>query len=87
MDLRIRNATPDDAAFLAWLILTAGRAHVKRGMWEVVLNESEDDCLRFLRLLAVTDAPHLFHEATQDAPPCRRGGMRRGWQGGGETPS
>jgi ribosomal protein S18 acetylase RimI-like enzyme len=61
MDLRIRNATSDDAAFLAWLILTAGRAHVKRGIWEVVLNESEDDCLRFLRLLAVTDVPHLFH--------------------------
>lgn len=60
-DLRIREATPDDAAFLAWLILTAGRAHVKRGIWEVILNEPEDDCLHFLRLLAVTSAPHLFH--------------------------
>lgn len=61
MDVRIRNATPDDASFLAWLILTAGRAHVKRGIWEVVLNEPQDDCLRFLELLAVTDIPHLFH--------------------------
>jgi ribosomal protein S18 acetylase RimI-like enzyme len=61
MDLRIRDACPDDAPFLAWLLLTAGRAHVKRGIWEVVLNRPEDDCLRFLRLLTVTNAPHLFH--------------------------
>jgi len=63
MDLRIREATSDDAAFLAWLILTAGRAHVKRGIWEVILNEPEDDCLHFLRLLAVTSSPHLFHHS------------------------
>jgi len=63
MDLRIRNATHDDAPFLAWLILTAGRAHVKRGIWEVILNLSERDCLAFLALLAVTDAPHLFHHS------------------------
>jgi ribosomal protein S18 acetylase RimI-like enzyme len=61
MDVRIRNATPDDAAFLAWLILTAGMAHVKRGIWEVVINAPEDECLAFLGVLAVTDAPHLFH--------------------------
>ena len=39
MDVEIRSARADDAAFLAWLILTAGRAHVKRGIWEVILNE------------------------------------------------
>jgi ribosomal protein S18 acetylase RimI-like enzyme len=61
MDLRIRNANRDDAAFLAWVILTAGRAHVKRGIWEVILDEPEEDCLRFLELLAATSAPHLFH--------------------------
>lgn len=63
MDLRIRNATHDDAPFLARLILTAGRAHVKRGIWEVILNLSERDCLTFLALLAVTDTPHLFHHS------------------------
>jgi ribosomal protein S18 acetylase RimI-like enzyme len=61
MELHIRKATQDDAPFLAWLILTAGRAHVKRGIWEVILNLPENDCLAFLRLLAVTDTPHLFH--------------------------
>ena len=63
LDLRIRNARKNDAAFLAWLILTAGRAHVRRGIWEVVLNLPEDKCLSFLELLSVTGAPHLFHHS------------------------
>lgn len=61
MDLKIRNARVNDAPFLAWLILTAGRAHVKRGIWEVILDQPEDGCLHFLELLAITTAPHLFH--------------------------
>ncbi len=64
MDLRIRRAGADDAAFLAWVILTAGRAHVKRGIWEVVLDEPEDKCLAFLGLLAVTETLHLFHHSS-----------------------
>lgn len=63
MDVEIRSARADDAAFLAWLILTAGRAHVKRGIWEVILNEPEDKCLAFLKLLSVTRTPHLFHHS------------------------
>jgi ribosomal protein S18 acetylase RimI-like enzyme len=63
MGLKLRNARMDDAVFLAWLILTAGRAHVKRGIWEVILNQPEDDCLRFLELLTITDTPHLFHHS------------------------
>jgi ribosomal protein S18 acetylase RimI-like enzyme len=63
MELRIRKAGKDDAVFLAWLILTAGRAHVNRGIWEVILNLPEDECLGFLKLLAVTETPHLFHHS------------------------
>jgi ribosomal protein S18 acetylase RimI-like enzyme len=63
MGLKIRSAGVNDAEFLSWLILTAGRAHVKRGIWEVVLNCSEGDCLSFLKLLTITDAPHLFHHS------------------------
>lgn len=63
MDIEIRSARIDDAAFLAWVILTAGRAHVKRGIWEVILSEPEHHCLAFLRLLAVTEVPHLFHHS------------------------
>ncbi len=63
MDLKVRNARVNDAPFLAWLILTAGRAHVKRGIWEVVLNQPEADCLNFLELLTITHTPHLFHHS------------------------
>ncbi len=61
MNLKIRSARPDDAPFLAWLIMTAGRAHVNRGIWEVILNLAKRDCLSFLECLAVTRTPHLFH--------------------------
>jgi ribosomal protein S18 acetylase RimI-like enzyme len=80
MDVKIRNAGSDDSAFLSWLILTAGRAHVKRGIWEVILGKPEDVCLRFLRLLTATDKPHLFHYScyliaeTQEGPVAGLGG-------------
>ena len=63
MDLKIRRAGMDDAAFVAWLILTAGRAHVQRGVWEVILNQPEEECMRFLEALTVTAIPHLFHHS------------------------
>lgn len=63
MDTSIRSALVLDADFLAWLILTAGRAHVKRGIWEVILGEPEERCIEFLKLLSVTGRPHLFHHS------------------------
>ena len=61
MDVYIRPARREDAKFVAWLILTAGRAHVTRGIWEVILDGTEQENLKFLSLLAVTTIPHLFH--------------------------
>ncbi len=46
---------------LSWVMLTAGRAHVKRGIWEVVLDRLESECSTFLELLTITEKPHLFH--------------------------
>ena len=63
MDIKTRPARIDDTGFLAWVILTAGQAHVKRGIWEVILGEGEEKCLAFLELLAMTEIPHLFHHA------------------------
>ena len=59
--MRIRKCRAGDAAFLAESILIAGRAHVKKGIWEIVLGISEEACLRFLEHLTVTEIPHLFH--------------------------
>jgi len=87
MNLKIRHANVNDAAFLAWLILTAGRAHVKRGIWEVVLNQPEHDCLGFLELLTITDPPHLFHHScylvaeAEDGPVSGLGGYDPDTQG------
>ena len=61
MQAEIRPARADDAAFLAWVILASGRAHVKRGIWDVILDEPEDKCLAFLQLLAITEIRHQFH--------------------------
>jgi len=61
MNMQIRKGTAADGPFLARSILIAGRAHVKKGIWEVVLNTTEYECLRFLQQIAITPAPHLFH--------------------------
>lgn len=61
MNFKIRPAQPGDAEFLSWLILSAGHAHVKRGIWDVILGGTEKECLYFLKLLSVTKTPHYFH--------------------------
>ena len=57
----IRPAHKEDAPFLARMILMAGRAHVKKGIWEVVLGGTEEESLAFLQAVATTTMPHLFH--------------------------
>jgi ribosomal protein S18 acetylase RimI-like enzyme len=59
--IRIRHAYPDDASFLAKSALIAGRAHVNKGIWEVILGGTEEACLDFLHHISVTTVPHLFH--------------------------
>ena len=59
--MQIRDARPQDASFLAKSILIAGRAHVTRGIWEIILGGTEEDTLRFLQHLSITQIPHLFH--------------------------
>jgi ribosomal protein S18 acetylase RimI-like enzyme len=61
LNFRIRSARPKDASFLAWVIITSGRAHVQRGIWEVILGGTEEECLGFLQMLVVTKTRHLFH--------------------------
>jgi ribosomal protein S18 acetylase RimI-like enzyme len=61
LNLKTRPARKDDADFMSWLMLTAGRAHVKKGIWEVILSQTEKECLNFLKELSVTRIPHYFH--------------------------
>ena len=64
MNIDIRSARPEDAPFLAWVMLTASRSHLKYGVWEHYVGGTEQDCLCFLSLIANTQRPHLFHSST-----------------------
>ena len=64
MNIGIRSAKPEDAPFLAWVMLTASRSHLKYGVWEHYVGGTEQDCLSFLSLVATTQKPHLFHSST-----------------------
>ena len=61
INIQIRSARPEDSQFLAWVMITSGRAHVQRGIWEVILGGTEEECLAFLHQLSVSKTPHLFH--------------------------
>jgi ribosomal protein S18 acetylase RimI-like enzyme len=64
MNIDIRSARPDDAPFLAWVMLAASRSHLNYGVWEHYVGGTEQDCLSFLSLIATTQKPHLFHYST-----------------------
>lgn len=64
MAITIREAESKDALFLSWVMLTASRSHLSCGPWEHFVGGSEDDCLTFLKMLAITEIPHLFHHLT-----------------------
>ena len=59
--MQIRQASQEDASFLAKAILIAGRAHVAKGIWEVILGGTEEESLDFLYHISITKIPHLFH--------------------------
>jgi ribosomal protein S18 acetylase RimI-like enzyme len=64
VSIDIRSASPDDAPFLAWVMLAATRSHLNYGVWEYYVGGTEQDCLSFLSLIATTQKSHLFHYST-----------------------
>jgi len=59
--VKIREATPDDAAFLAWVKLIAARSHLTYGAWDHILELPEAKTLVFLENLCLSDAVHWCH--------------------------
>ena len=53
----IRTARPEDAPFLAWCILTAGRAHLARGWYDISLGLDDPGCFAALIQLVLTETP------------------------------
>jgi ribosomal protein S18 acetylase RimI-like enzyme len=61
VDVRIVDARPEHVPFIAWVMLTAHRSHLERGLWDFLIGDSEAECLRFLEALATTSQPHWSH--------------------------
>lgn len=57
----VRDATAEDAAFLAWASLTAARSHVTRSIWEAFLGWNEEDTLEFIRRVVTSPSEHWVH--------------------------
>ena len=52
---------PDDAEFLAWVMLSASRSHLTRGLWDLIIGADEAGCLEYLRRLALAEPRSLYH--------------------------
>jgi ribosomal protein S18 acetylase RimI-like enzyme len=61
MSVTIREARPDDAAFLASIMLIAGRSQLNTGLWDVVFPGPDQEKLEILKKLSVTDALSFCH--------------------------
>ena len=53
----VRPARREDAPFLAWAMLTAGRGHLQRGWYDIAFDLPASASLEVLRRLVLTDAP------------------------------
>ena len=61
MDPTIRDATPDDAPFLAWVIQAAARSHVPLGVWDFAFPGPDGPRLEYLAALALAEPPSFAH--------------------------
>jgi len=57
----IVEARAEHVPFVAWVVLTAFRSHLERGLWDYFIDEDEAACLRYLEALATTNTPHWAH--------------------------
>jgi GNAT superfamily N-acetyltransferase len=61
MSVRIRPGNAGDAPFLAEVMLSASRAHLARGLWDLIIGADEAGCLDYLRRLAIAEPRSLYH--------------------------
>ena len=57
MEAVIRKARRDDAGFLAWAVLEAGRAHLDRGWYDIAIDLPQAEALEVLRRLVLVRTP------------------------------
>jgi ribosomal protein S18 acetylase RimI-like enzyme len=61
MKTKIRSGRADDADFLARVMMLASRGHLRRGVWDLIAGGSEENCLDYLRRLALAEPVSLCH--------------------------
>jgi ribosomal protein S18 acetylase RimI-like enzyme len=61
MSVKIRRGRADDADFLARVMMLASRGHMRRGVWDLIAGGSEENCLDYLRRLALAEPVSLCH--------------------------
>ncbi len=59
--VEIVEARQEHLPFIAWVELTAARSHLERSIWDVYVDGTEAECLRFLEAFASTETRHLGH--------------------------
>jgi ribosomal protein S18 acetylase RimI-like enzyme len=64
MSVKIRRGRPDDADFLARVMMLASRGHLKHGVWDLIAGASEETCLDYLRRLALAAPVSLCHHSS-----------------------
>jgi ribosomal protein S18 acetylase RimI-like enzyme len=62
-DIRVVDATPAHAPFLAWVMLAAARSHLTMGLWDMWFKGDEARTLEFLEALATTPQSHWAHHS------------------------
>jgi ribosomal protein S18 acetylase RimI-like enzyme len=61
MAIELRRAYKEDADFLAWAMLSASRAHLSRGVWDLIIGMDKQGCLEYLKRLATAEPHSLCH--------------------------
>src|SRR5580658_1799737 len=61
MAISIHSANAGDADFLAWVMLSASRAHLSRGVWDLIIGGDEAGCLEYLKRLAIAEPCSPYH--------------------------
>ena len=61
MSVKIRRGEAADAAFLARVMMLASRGHLQRGVWDLIAGGPEENCLDYLRRLALAEPVSLCH--------------------------
>jgi len=61
MKVDVRRGLPSDAEFLAEAMLSASRAHLRLGVWDLLIGGSEAGRLEYLRHVIIAEALSLCH--------------------------